>query len=154
MAEPIAVLALRRKRDQISGTIAHYERLLREAAHDLAHINASLRLFEATGEAADLPPYVDLNRVLRRGETTKICMDALAKEGALDTRQLALRVIRAKGLSETDRVLAQTVALRVVQTLRMRARRSKVVCQTKTKGVCLWRLPAPGERPLLTTDAV
>jgi hypothetical protein len=122
MGEPIAVLALRRKRDQISGTIAHYERLLREAEHDLAHINASLRLFEATGEAADLPPYVDLNRVLRRGETTKICMDALAKEGPLDTRQLALRVIRAKGLSESDKVLAQTVALRVVQTLRMRAR--------------------------------
>ena len=99
MAEPIAVLALRRKRDQISGTIAHYERLMREAEHDLSHINASLRLFEATGEAADLPPYVDLNRVLRRGETTKICMDALAHEGPLDTRQLALRVIKAKGLS-------------------------------------------------------
>jgi len=80
------------------------ERLLREAEHDLAHINASLRLFEATGEAADLPPYVDLNRVLRRGETTKICIEALAKEGPLDTRQLALRVIRAKGLSESDKV--------------------------------------------------
>jgi len=150
MGEPIAVLALRRKRDQISGTIAHYERLIREAQHDLAHVNASLRLFEATGEAADLPPYVDLNRVLRRGETTNICMDALAAEGPLDTRQLALRVIRAKSLSETDKVLAQTIALRVVQTLRMRARRSKVVCQTKTKGVCVWRLPAPGERPVLT----
>jgi len=146
MSEPIAVLALRRKRDQISGTIAHYERLLREAEHDLAHVNASLRLFEATGEAADLPPYVDLNRVLRRGETTKICMDALAAEGPLDTRQLALRLIRAKGLSESDKVLAQTVALRIVQTMRMRAKRYKVVCLTKTKGVCLWRLPAPGER--------
>jgi hypothetical protein len=50
MGEPIAVLALRRKRDQISGTIAHYERLLREAQHDLLHVNASLGLFEATGE--------------------------------------------------------------------------------------------------------
>src|SRR5213595_2630859 len=71
------------------------------------------------------------------GKTTKICMDALAVEGPLDTRQLALRVIRAKGLSEADKVLAQTVALRVVQTLRSRARRYKVVCATKTKGVCL-----------------
>jgi hypothetical protein len=85
MAEPIAVLALRRKRDQISGTIAHYGRLLREAQSDLAHVNAILRLFEATGEAGGLPPYMDLNCVLRRGETTKICMDALAKEGPLDT---------------------------------------------------------------------
>jgi hypothetical protein len=152
MAEPIAVLALRRKRDQISGTIAHYERLTREAEHDLAHVNAALRLFEVTGEACDLPPYVDLNRLLKRGETTRICMEALAKEGALDTRQLALRIIKAKGLSESDKVLAQSIALRFVQTLRMRARRNKVECVTKTKGVCLWRLPTgpwqPKELPL------
>src|ERR1700722_124013 len=152
MGEPIAVLALRRKRDQISGTIAHYERLLREAQHDLAHINASLRLFEITGEAADLPPYVDLNRVLRRGETTKICMDALAKEGPLDTRQLALRVIRAKGLSESDKQLAQTIAVRVAQTLRMRARRGKVENTTKTKGVCVWKLPKPKADLCLSTE--
>jgi hypothetical protein len=68
-------------------------------------------------------------------------MDSLAKEGPLDTRQLALRVIQAKGLSESDKVLAQTIALRVVQTLRMRARRGKVESVTRTKGVCIWRLP-------------
>ena len=149
MGEPIAVLALRRKRDQISGTITHYKRLLREAQHDLAHINASLRLFEAAGEADDLPPYVDLNRVLRRGETTLICMQALAKEGPLDTRQLALQVIRAKGLSESDKVLAQTVALRVVQTLRMPARRNKVESVTRTEGICVWRLPAASNQRTL-----
>jgi hypothetical protein len=98
-----------------------------------------------------LPPYVDLNRVLRRGETTKICMDALAAEGPLDTRQLALRVNRANGLSESDKVLAQTVALRVVQTLRMRARRNKVVCTTKTKGVCVWE---HSRRRLATTGTL
>jgi len=52
-------------------------------------------------------------------------MEALAHEGPLDTRQLALRIIKAKGLSESDKVLAQSIALRVVQTLRMRARRNK-----------------------------
>jgi hypothetical protein len=147
MGEPIAVLALRRKADEIAGTIANYIKLLRQAEHDLAHVNASLRLFAATGEAADLPPYVDLNRVLRRGETTTICMDALAKEGPLDTRQLAMRVIRAKGLCETDKVLAQTIALRVVQTLRMRARRGRVESVTRTKGVCVWRIPDGPWRP-------
>lgn len=53
MGEPHAAFALKRKRDEICGVIAHYERLLREAQHDLAHVNASLRLFEATGEAAE-----------------------------------------------------------------------------------------------------
>src|SRR5450755_1719618 len=135
MSEPIAVLALRRKRDLISGTIAKYEKLILAAQHDLAHVNSAVRLFAATGEAADLPPYVDLNRVLRRGETTAICMAALEKEGPLDTRQLAMRVIRAKGFSETDKVLAQTIALR------MRARRGKVESVTRTKGVCIWQIP-------------
>ena len=88
MAEQIAVLALRRKRDQISGTMAHNERLLREPRHALVHINGNLRLFEATGEAASLPPFMDLDHVLRRGETAKLCMDALAKEGPLDTGRL------------------------------------------------------------------
>jgi hypothetical protein len=72
---------------------------------------------------------------------TKICMEALAKEGPLDTRQLVLRVIRAKELSESDKILAQTVALWVVQTLRMRARRGKVESSTQTKDVCVWRIP-------------
>jgi hypothetical protein len=74
-------------------------------------------------------------------------MDAIAAEGPLDTRQLALRVIRAKGLSESDKVLAQTVALRIVQTLRMRARRGKVESVTRTKGVCVWRIPETPWRP-------
>lgn len=79
-----------------------------------------------TGEAADLPPYVGLNRVLRRGEITTICMAALEREGPLDTRQLAMRVIRAKSFPEHDKVLALTTALRVVRTLNMRERRGKV----------------------------
>ena len=64
-------------------------------------------------------------------------MDALAEEEPLDTRRLALRVIRVKGLSQK----AQTEALRVVQTLRTRARRGKVESVTRTKGVCFWCLP-------------
>jgi hypothetical protein len=39
MGEPIAVLALRKTRDQISRAIAHYQRLLREAEQNLAHID-------------------------------------------------------------------------------------------------------------------
>jgi len=41
--------------------------------------------------------------------------------------------------SEIDKVLAQTAALRVVQTLRMPARRGKVDGVTRTRGVCVWK---------------
>ena len=103
MGEPIAVLALRRKRDQISGIIAEYERKISAAQHDLAHVVASLRLFELTGDPSDFPAYIDLNRLLRRGETSRLCIAALAAEGPLDTRELAQRVMLAKGLNDAQR---------------------------------------------------
>lgn len=143
MAEPLSIVMLRRKRDQICDTIAAYERKLREAQADLAHVNATLRLFSASGEPADFPPYIDLNRVFRRGETTALCMAALKAEGPLDTRELTLRVMRAKGLDEDDKVLSKTIALRVVQTLRMRAKRRQIDGSERRKGVCVWRLMPP-----------
>ena len=141
MADPIVVMGLRRKRDQISGIIAGYERKIKEARADLAHVTAALRLFEVTGEASELPPYIDLNRLLKRGETTAICMRALADEGPLDTRELTQRVMRAKGLDPADKVMGQSIALRIVQTLRMRAHNGKLDKATMRKGVCLWRVP-------------
>ena len=99
----------------------------------MAHVIAALRLFAATGEPADFPPYVDLNRVLRRGETTKLCFEALAAEGPMDTRQLTERVMKAKGLDFGDKVLAQAISLRVVQTLRVRAIRKGDVDGTERR---------------------
>ena len=138
MGEPIAVLALRRRRDQISGVIAECERKIKEAQHDLVHVVASLRLFELTGDPRDFPLYIDLNRLLRRGETTRICLAALAAEGPLDTRELAQRVMRAKGLNPEDKVLGQAIALRIVQTLRRK--RTNVSGKERRKGVSLWKL--------------
>ena len=45
MGEPIVILALRRKRDRIESAVAGYERKIKEAQADLAHVTASLRLF-------------------------------------------------------------------------------------------------------------
>ncbi len=77
MADPLSVRALQKKRDRIPDTIASYEMRLREAQADLAHVIAALRLFEIDGDPSDFPAYVDLNRVFRRGETTKFCVTAL-----------------------------------------------------------------------------
>jgi predicted transcriptional regulator len=62
----------------------------------MAHVSACLRLYELSGDPRDFPPYIDLNRLLRRGETTRLCLEALAKEGPLSTRELAQRVMRAR----------------------------------------------------------
>lgn len=143
MAEPLAISMLTKKQNKIRDTIAAYEARLRQAQADLAHVNAALRLFAATGEPEDFPPYVDLNRVFRRGETTQFCLRALRDEGPMDTRQLTLRLMESKGLDTGDKVLCQTIALRVVQTLRVRAKRRLIDGSERRKGVCVWRLMLP-----------
>ena len=68
-------------------------------------------------------------------------MAALGAEGPLDTRQLTQRIMAAKGLNADDKVLAQSIALRIVQTLRMKARRGGVLDgSVRRKGVCLWQM--------------
>src|SRR4051794_8669256 len=49
MAESSTITTLRTKRDQIEGLIAHLEDRSKEARTDLAHVNATLRLFEMDG---------------------------------------------------------------------------------------------------------
>jgi hypothetical protein len=141
MAEPLVIHALRKKRDKIEAAIAGYERKIKDAQSDLAHVTASLRLFELSGDPSEFPAYIDLNRILRRGETTRLCMDALKTEGALDTRELTYRVMAAKGLNAEDRVLAKAIALRIVQTLRVKALRGGPLDGgERRKGVCVWKL--------------
>jgi hypothetical protein len=62
-------------------------------------------------------------------------------EGPLDTRELTQRVMVAKDLDASDKVLGQAIALRVVQTLRMRAKRRKIDGTLRRRGVCVWALP-------------
>jgi hypothetical protein len=91
------------------------------------------------GEPRQFPAYSDLGRLLRRGEIVTVCHEALAKEGTLDTRELALRVIRAKGLDEGDGVLGKTIAFRVMQALSIAAKRGRIGREGKRAGVVVWR---------------
>src|ERR1700677_3060431 len=139
MGEPIVILALRRKRDRIEGAIANYERKIKEAQADLAPVPASLRLFELSGDPSEFPAYIDLNRILRRGEVMALCMGALKAEGPLDTRELTSRIMAAKGLNRDDRVLAQAISLRIVQSLRLKARRGGTLDgNERRRGACVW----------------
>ena len=68
MAESSTITTLRTKRDQIEGLIAHLEDRIKEARTDLAHVNATLRLFELAGLAREsVRAYMNLNRVSPRG---------------------------------------------------------------------------------------
>ncbi len=139
MADPQMLNTLRSKRDEIERTIAAYEAKLKAAQVDLAHVNATLHLFEVNGEPQQFPLPMSIARMFKRGEIFGYCQTAL--EGApdgLDTRELALAVIRAKGLDEGDGVLRNAIAASVISTLGMRAKRGQIVKVGKRKGIVLW----------------
>jgi hypothetical protein len=140
MAEPQVVTTLKGKRTEIEAAIAAYERKIEAAKHDLAAVNGTLRLFELNGAPQQFPAYVDLGRLWKRGEIVAVCRQALEQEGPLDTRELAVRVMRAKGLDEADKVLRQTVAFRIVQALGIAAKRGTIGNGGKRKGVRVWRV--------------
>src|SRR5580658_10157391 len=101
MTEIRTVTTLVKKRDEIRAAICMYEKKIAQARSDLAHVTAVMQLFEASGRAQDLARYADSYRLFSRGEPWAICAKALAS-GPLTTKELALELIRAKGLDERD----------------------------------------------------
>ena len=140
MADPQIVVTLQTKRDYIERVIATYEDKIEAAKRDLSHVNATLAMFQNPDgrTAADFPAYMDTLRLFRRGEIVTICKAALASEGALDTRELALRVMAAKGLDAKDAVLRRSIAFRIVQAMRLQAKRHKMAAMPKRKGIRVW----------------
>jgi hypothetical protein len=140
MAEIRTVTTLRSKRDEIAGTVEKYERLLGQARADLAHIEAAISIFEASGDPKGFPAYVDVHHLFKRGEQTRLCLTALA-EGPLTTRQLALYVMKAKGLDQGDKVLAKSIGSRLIHALRLLRKQGRLTAKGRIKAAMLWELP-------------
>jgi hypothetical protein len=107
----------------------------------LAHINASITIFEAGGDPKGFPAYVDVYRLWKRGEAMAMCRDALA-DGPKTTRQLALHIIEVKGLDTGDKVLAKSICGRLIHALRMQWKSGKLVAKGRDKAARIWELPA------------
>lgn len=139
MADPQIVTALRRKRDEMEAAIRAYEKKTEALRRDLAHVNATLRMFELNGEHEVFPVHMDLTRLFKRGEVWRICQEALAgAPDGLDTRELGLAVIRAKGMDDGDAVLRKAINYRIVQAMRMQEKRGRAADGGKRKGARIW----------------
>lgn len=141
MAESQTLVVLRNKRDEIERAIANYEKQVAKAKRDLAHVNATIRMFEAPEGRTQFPVYVDTLRLFRRGEIVSICKRALA-DGPKTTRELAVIVIKEKGFDEEDAVLRQSITYRIVQAMRLQWKRGRIDSPGKEHGVRIWRLAA------------
>ena len=93
MADPLVVQSLKELRAEILGRIAAYEAQIAQAKHDLAHVNATLRLL--TEPEKQRARYLVSHGFFRKGEIADLCVGQLEMDGAMTTRELAERVMVA-----------------------------------------------------------
>lgn len=141
MTEIRTVTTLRSKRKEIAASIQLYERQIAQARADLAHVEAAILIFEASGSRKAMTSYHDTHRLFGRREKIEMVKAAIAKHGPMDTRELAIVCMKAKGLDPKDKVMAKSVAHTLVHALRMQAQRGAMVMQGKRRGVSVWALP-------------
>lgn len=129
----LVLQTLTRKRAEIVGAIKKHEAQIAQAKHDLAHINATLKIIgEPQGRG-----YIVSQGFFAKGEIAEICQRHLV-DGPLNTRELAERVMGEKGLDVSDTPLRNSVVYKVVQALRHARRRNAVQMLEKNKGLCVW----------------
>ena len=124
MSGALVIQSLKYKRSEIHGRIAAYEAQIAQARHDLAHVNATIRLF--TEPEHQRARYMVSHGFFKKGEIADICVRHLGVDGEMTTRQLAERVMAERKLDASDRTLRNSVVFKVVQALR-HAKRRKLV---------------------------
>ena len=140
MADPLVIQSLNMMHAEILGRIAAYEVQIAQAKHDLAHVNATLRLFSEPEKQR--ARYLVSHGFFRKGEIAEPCVGQLEIDGPLTTRELAERVMAARELDAADVTLRNSFGFMVVQALRHANRRRLVRMVEKRKGMCVW---TPGD---------
>ncbi len=137
MSEPHIVSALRKKRAEMGGYIADLERKINREQANLAHIDATIRLFSPDTNPDAIPPKRAYRRTryFRSGELSKLTLNVLrATNGEpIAAADIARAVMLAKGLPANDDALAALVVHRVLTVLRRLAKRGTVVKTGKSR---------------------
>ena len=140
MTEIRTVTTLRRKRKEIAASIQLYERQTAQARVDLAHVEAAVKIFEASGDRKAMSRYHDTHRLFARRELVTLCKAAL-EAGPRTTVELAAHCMKAKGLNPDDKVLAKSIGQSLIHSLRMQWKRGNLTTRGKRLGVYVWSLP-------------
>jgi hypothetical protein len=105
MAEPHVIGALRNKRAELAGTLRQLEQQLARERTNLAHLDATMRLFDPNIRPKDIRPRQPRthNAWFRHGECLRLIYDQLRDATEpVTTRELAERIMRVKAIPAAD----------------------------------------------------
>jgi hypothetical protein len=140
MAELHVIGALRNKRAELAGTLRQLERQLGQQRANLAHLDATMQLFDPDIRPKDIRPKQQRARNVwfRPGECLRLIYDELRGAGQpMTTRQLAERIMRAKAIPAADDHRRELVQKTILGSLN---RAKQTIARVETAGVVSWRL--------------
>ena len=140
MAERHVIGALRAKRAELSGTLRQLEQQLAQQRASLAHLDATMRLFDPEIRPKDIRPRQQRarNAWFRPGECLRLIYDELREATQpATTRELAERIMRLKAIPTADDRGRQLVQKTLLSSLN---RAKAMIARVETAGVVSWRL--------------
>jgi hypothetical protein len=140
MAELHVIGALRNKRAELAGTLRQLEQQLGQQRANLAHVDATMQLFDPDIRPKDIPPKQQRARNVwfRPGECLRLIYDELrGASQPMSTRQLAERIIRVKAIPAADDHRRELVQKTILGSLN---RAKQTIARVETAGVVSWRL--------------
>lgn len=126
--QPNVLHALTRKRAEIAGCIEHNQLRLRQLVSELDHIDAAIRIFDPSIDIGTIKPKpVPPRHAAFKGEVTRVVLDSLRDaEHPLTSRDIAMILMKDRGLDPGDRVMSVIMVKRVCACLRVQRRKGLV----------------------------
>lgn len=140
MAGRHVIGALREKRAELSGRLRQLEQQLAQQRANLAHLDATMRLFDPQIRPSDIRPRQPRarNAWFRPGECLRLIYDELREATQpATTRELAERIMRRKSIPPTDDRGRELVQKTLLGSLN---RAKTTIARVETAGVVSWRL--------------
>lgn len=140
MGEPHVISALSNKRAELAGIVNQLERQLEQQQANLAHLDATMRLFDPDIRPNKIRPKQQRARSIwfRPGECLRLIYDALREAAQpMTTRQLAERIMRVKAMPTADDRQRELVQKTLLGSLN---RAKDTIVRIEIAGVVSWRL--------------
>jgi hypothetical protein len=140
MGEPHVISALSNKRSELAGIVSQLERQLGQQRANLAHLDATMRLFDPDIRPNTIRPKQQRarNAWFRPGECLRLIYDELRDAvQPMTTRELAERIMRLKAMPMVDDRQRELVQKTILGSLN---RAKETIARVETAGLVRWRL--------------
>jgi hypothetical protein len=140
MAEPHVIGALQNKRAELAGILRQLEQQLVQQRANLAHVDATMRLFDPDIRSKDIRPKQPRTRNawFRPSECLRLIYNELREATQpVTTRELAERIMRVKAMPAADDRRRELVQKTLLGSLN---RAKTTIARVEAAGVVSWRL--------------